>query len=73
MLVFSKQKMMERLEREGRTAEIDEESKEIMDKIDGLEVHKNHFKALVYDQLEGYVIHPELGQVTVNYKDTEEK
>lgn len=73
MLVFSKEKMLQRLEKEGRLAEVDNESREIMDKIDGLEVHKNHFKALVYDELEGYVIHSELGQVPVNYKDTEEK
>lgn len=73
MIKFSKQKMLDRLETEGRLEEIDRESKEIMDRIDGLEVHKNHYKALVFDELEGYVIHPELGQVPVNYKDTIEE
>ena len=73
MIKFSKQKMLDRLETEGRLEEIDRESKEIMDRIDGLEVHKNHYKALVFDELEGYIIHPELGQVPVNYKDTIEE
>ena len=73
MKVFSKEKMLERLKKEERLDEVDRDSREIMDKIDGLEVHKNHFKALVHDQIEGYVVPPELGQVPVNYKDTVEK
>lgn len=71
--IFSKEKMLERLEREGRTGEIAPESMEIMDKIDGLEAHKNRFKALVYDQLEYYVHHDELGNIPVNINDCIEK
>ena len=71
--IFSKQKMLERLEKEGRTNEIAPNSYELMDKIDGLEVHKNRFKALVYDQLEYYVHHDELGNIPVNINDCIEK
>ena len=55
MMVFSKQKMMERLEKEGRAHLVDEDSAGIMDMLDGKEARKNDFKALVYDQLEYYV------------------
>jgi len=67
--IFSKEKMLERLEREERLNMIDEQSWELMDKIDGLPVEKNHFKALVYDQLEFYVRHTEIGNVPVNIND----
>ena len=67
--VFSKEKMLARIEKEGRTDQIDERSREIMDKLDGLPAQKNHFKALVYDQLEYYVHHEELGNMTVNIDD----
>ena len=68
-MVFSSEKMLKRLEVEGRLDMIDEQSKEIMSKIDGLPIEKNHFKALVYDELEFYVRHPELGNIPVNYND----
>ena len=55
MKVFSKQKMMERLEKEGRADLVDEESAKIMDMLDGKEARKNDFKALIYDELEYYV------------------
>jgi hypothetical protein len=55
MKVFSKQKMLERLEKEGRSHLVDEESANIMDALDGKEAFKNDFKALVYDELEYYV------------------
>lgn len=57
MKVFSKQKMMERLEKEGRAHLVDEESAKIMDALDGKEARKNDFKALIYDELEYYVSH----------------
>lgn len=57
-MVFSKEKMLERLKREGRTDMITAKSMEIMDQIDGLPVEKNHFKALVYDELEFIVMNP---------------
>lgn len=55
MKVFSKQKMMARLEREGRAHLVDEDSAGIMDMLDGKEAVKNDFKALVYGQLEYFV------------------
>lgn len=72
-MIFSKEKMLERLEKEDRLNMIDEQSREIMDKIDGLPVEKNHFKALVYDQLEFYVRHTEIGNVPVNINDCVKK
>ncbi len=57
MKVFCKQKMMERLEKEGRSHLVDEESAKIMDMLDGKEARKNDFKALIYDELEYYVTH----------------
>lgn len=57
MKVFSKQKMLERLEKEGRSDQIDDESRQIMDALDGKEARKNDFKALIYGELEYYVSH----------------
>lgn len=57
MKIFSKQKMLNRLEKEGRDYLIDEESKKIMDALDGKEAVKNDFKALVHGQLEYLVKH----------------
>ena len=67
--IFSKSKMLHRLEREGRLEEIDEQSRQIMDDIDGLPVEKNSFKALVYDINEGMVTHPVYGTLSVNFND----
>ena len=61
--------MLQRLEREGRLKEVDEQSRQIMDDIDGLPVEKNRFKALVYDINEGVVIHPVHGILPVNFND----
>jgi len=52
MLVFSKQRMLERLEREGRLEEIDAESREVMSRIDGLPAFRNDWKYVVLDELE---------------------
>lgn len=71
--IFSKEKMLERLEREGRLNEIDGQSRQIMDDIDGLPVEKNRFKALVYDINEGMVKHPVHGTLPVNLYDCIEK
>jgi len=49
---FSKEKMMQRIQDEGRMDLLDDRCRELMDKIDGLPVEKNRFKALVYDELE---------------------
>ena len=72
MKVFSKQKMMERLEKEGRAHLVDEESAKIMDMLDGLEARKNDFKALIYDELEYYVSY-EGDNYPVNPEDCVEK
>ena len=55
MKIFSKQKMMERLEKEGRAHLVDEDSVKIMDMLDGKEAVKNDFKALIYGELEYFV------------------
>ena len=72
MRVFSKQKMLDRLEREGRTHQIDEESRKIMDALDGKEAIKNNFKALIYDELE-YFVHHDGKNFPVNPDDCVEK
>lgn len=67
MKVFSKQKMLDRVEREGMSHLVDEECIRIMDMLDGKEAVKNDFKALVFDQLEyfirvdgeNYPVHPD--------------
>lgn len=72
MKVFSKQKMLDRLEKEGRSHMIDEESMEIMNMLDGKEAVKNDFKALVFGQLEYFVRH-EGENYPVNPNDCVEK
>lgn len=57
MKVFSKHKMMERLRKEYLTHKVDDECLAIMDMLDGKEVHKNDFKALVFDQIEYFIRH----------------
>ena len=72
MKVFSKQKMLDRLEREGRSHEIDEESLKIMEALDGKEARKNDFKALIYDELE-YIVFHDGTNYPVNPNDCVEK
>lgn len=67
--IFSKEKMLQRLEREGRAGEIDKRSRQIMDDLDGLTVEKNSYKALVYGINEGMVVHPVHGTLPVNLND----
>ena len=55
MKVFSKERMLARIEREGLSHLVDEECAKIMDMLDGKEARKNDFKALVFDQLEYFV------------------
>ncbi len=49
---FVAEKMKQRLIAEGRGEMITEEITNIMKKLDGKEVRKNNFKALVYDEVE---------------------
>lgn len=72
MKVFSKQKMFERIEREGLSHLVDEECLRIMDALDGKEAIKNDFKALVYDELE-YYVHHEGKNYPVNANDCIDK
>lgn len=57
MKVFSKAKMIERVQREGRAHMLDRQTLKIMDMLDGKEVRKNDFKSLIYDELEYFVTH----------------
>ena len=67
---FSKAKMIARIENEGRAHLIDEESKQIMDKLDGKEAVKNDFKALIYG-VEEYFINLDGECYPVNKLDCE--
>ena len=67
--IFSKEKIINRLKQEGRLEEIDEQSQQIMEELDGLTVEKNHFKALVYGINEGMVVHSVHGTLPVNLND----
>ena len=72
MKVFSKQKMLERVEQEGLSHLLDQASLDLMDALDGKEALKNDFKALVYDQLEYFVRHGDRN-IPVNPKDCIDK
>lgn len=54
---FSKAKMLARLEKEGLSDLLNDEWIKIMDNIDGKEVVKNDFRAVVYGVEEYYVVH----------------
>lgn len=54
-MVFKAAKMVARLEKEGRANLIDDETKEIMQQLDGKEVMKDHYKALIHGEEEYYV------------------
>ena len=74
MLVFSKQKMLERLEREGRMNEVDEECQELMTKLDGLEAVRNDWKYVVHNELAYMVKNPDtMKWISVNKEDCIEK
>lgn len=74
MKVFSKDKMIERVKHEGQEDLLDKDCLDLMDLIDGLPAVKNDWKALVLDELEYMVKHPETNKwVPVNYQDCIEK
>ena len=52
MLVFRKELMLKRLEKENLLDKVDDEVMKLMNELDGKEVHKNDWKALVFDELE---------------------
>ena len=72
MKVFSKERMLARIEAEGLSHLVDEECARIMDMLDGKEARKNDFKALVYDQLE-YFVSVDGKNYPVNANDVIEK
>lgn len=47
---FSKQKMIERVTREGRADMINEDVLAIMDNLDGQETHENSWRRQIYDE-----------------------
>ena len=55
MRVFSKQKMLDRLEKEGRSHMVSEQSIRVMNMLDGQEARKSDFKALIHDELAYFV------------------
>ena len=67
---FSAEKMKARLIAEGKGDKITDEILSIMNKLDGKEVEKNRFKALVYDEIE-YGITVDGEYFTVNINDCE--
>lgn len=67
-MVFRKCKMLARLESEGRSHLVDEECQKIMDALDGKEVFKNNFKALIYGE-EEYLVNVNGKNYPVNKLD----
>lgn len=55
MKVFSKQKMLDRLEKEGRSHMVSEQSIRVMNMLDGQEARKSDFKDLIHDELAYFV------------------
>ena len=70
--IFRKEKMLQRLEKEGRLDEIDATSKEIMEVIDGYIVEENRFRKLVYGDNQGFIKTENFGTLPVNLADCEE-
>lgn len=54
-LVFSKRRMLERLEKEGRAAELSPEVLAVMDALDGGEAIESCWRRRVYDEAVYYV------------------
>ena len=66
-MIFSANKMKTRLIAEGKEAMITDEILSIMNKLDGKEVEKNRFKALVHDEIEyGTTVNGEYYTVNIN-------
>lgn len=68
-LVFSKEKMLERLAKEGRTNTISEKQMEIYTKLDGQPIEKNIMTMLIYNRLEYVAFVPGGGAYTVEIED----
>ena len=73
MKVFKKEKMMARLNAQGRANEIDADSREIMDNLDGREVKCNLWRETVYGEANSWYCTDADGiQYPVNIDDCEE-
>lgn len=46
--IFRKQKMIDRLEKEGRITEVQKEDYELMDKLDGRKANDYNYRSFVY-------------------------
>lgn len=57
-LVFSKKRMIERLKKEGREAELTEEILKIMDVLDGRDAEDNCWRRVVYEEAVYFVTFP---------------
>ena len=72
MLVFRKELMLKRLEKENLLDKVDDEVMKLMNELDGKEVHKNDWKALVFDELEYIARDSEGTTYPINKYDVEE-
>lgn len=72
MLVFRKELMLKRLEEENLLDKVDDEVMKLMNELDGKEVHKNDWKALVFDELEYIARDSEGTTYPINKYDVEE-
>ena len=70
-MIFVAEKMKQRLIKEGKEALITTDILDIMNKLDGKEVHKSNFKALVYDEIE-YGVSVDGEYYPVNIDDCEQ-
>ena len=71
MLVFSKEKMLARLEREGRIGDVTEKELAIMDNLDGCEATRSCWQRQVYGDPVLYVIGKDGTGLYVNENDCE--
>lgn len=69
IVTFSKEKMLKRLEREGRTNEIDDESMRIMNKLDGQKADTYNWKSQVDGENFAIIHDDEYGNMYVNVDD----
>lgn len=72
MLVFRKELMLKRLEKENLLDKVDNEVMKLMNELDGKEVHKNDWKALIFDELEYIARDSEGTTYPINKNDVEE-
>lgn len=69
-MIFRKEKMLARLEKEGRAHLVDNATMDIMNSLDGKPAIKNDFKALVHD-VEEYMVNLNGEYYLVNKLDCE--